>query len=99
MKKNPSGRHVTEGNVLDDLGLDPQSSHELKIKYDLHRQIIALIEKKGYSPRELEQILDQTQPRISELMRGKLGTLSLSKLIYYAHCLGSAPRIILESAA
>jgi predicted XRE-type DNA-binding protein len=91
--------HVTHGNVLDDLGLNPQSAQELNIKYDLHKQIIALIEKRGYSPRELEKILDVPQPRVSELMRGKLSTLSFSKLLYYATCLGAHPKIVLSYAA
>lgn len=95
----PSGGHVTTGNVLDDLGLNPQSAQELNIKYDLHRQIIALIERRGYSRRDLEKILDVPQPRVSELMRGKLSTLSFSKLIYYANRLGAHTKILLTDAA
>jgi predicted XRE-type DNA-binding protein len=95
----PNEGHDTEGNVLDDLGIDPQSAYELKLKSNLHCQIIALIEKRGYTPRQLEGILNQPQPRISELLRGKLGTLGISKLMYYARCLGAEPRIILDSAA
>jgi predicted XRE-type DNA-binding protein len=95
----PSGGRVTTGNILDDLGLDPQSAHELKIKYELHALIVALIERRGYTRRELEKILDVPQPRVSELMRGKLSTLSFSKLIYYAKKLGKKPKIILKDAA
>jgi predicted XRE-type DNA-binding protein len=95
----PSGEHVTAGNVLDDLGLDPQSAHELKIKYELHKQIIELIERRGYSRRNLETILDVPQPRVSELMRGKLSTLSFSKLLYYARQLGAQASIVLSEAA
>jgi predicted XRE-type DNA-binding protein len=95
----PSGARVTTGNVLDDLGLDPQSAHELKIKYELHAQIIALIQRRGYTRRELEKMLDVPQPRVSELMRGKLSTLSFSKLLYYARQLGTKPTIILKNAA
>ncbi len=95
----PRGGHVTTGNVLDDLGLDPQSAHELKIKYELHKQIVALIGRRGYTRRELEKKLDVPQPRVSELMRGKLSTLSFSKLLYYAKQLGTKPTIILKDAA
>jgi predicted XRE-type DNA-binding protein len=37
----------------------------------------------------LEKLLDVPQPRISELVRGKLSLLSVSKLLYYAHLLGA----------
>jgi predicted XRE-type DNA-binding protein len=98
-EKMTNGGHVTTSNVLDDLGLDPQSALELKIKYEIHSQLVALIERRGYTQRDLEKALDVPQPRVSELMRGKLGTLSVSKLLYYAKRLGTEPTFILKEAA
>jgi len=85
--------------VFDDLGLNPQSALEMKIKYKLHAQVIALIERRGYTPRQLEKVLDVPQPRVSELMRGKLTTLSFSRLLYYAKQLGADAEIVLRDAA
>jgi len=83
-KRNEETPHVSQGNVLDDLGFDTETNLELKIKSDLHLGILRLIRKRRYTPRELEQILDVQQSRVSELMRGKLSVMSLSKLAKYA---------------
>ena len=87
------------GNVLDHLGLDPQDVLELNLKAQLHQHILRLIEKKQLRARELEKILDVPQPRISELMRGKLSLLSVSKLLYYADRLGAYASIKLHTKA
>jgi predicted XRE-type DNA-binding protein len=94
----PNGKHegvghVSEGNVLDDLGFDPQATLELKLKSDIHRGILALIRRQRYTRRELERILDVPQPRVSELMRGKLSTLSVGKLAHYVRLLGGDTRV------
>jgi predicted XRE-type DNA-binding protein len=71
------------------LNLNAQDRLELKLKADLHQDILKLIKKKKNTPRQLEKLLDVPQPRISELLRGKLSLLSVSKLLYYAHLLGA----------
>ena len=81
--------HVTRGNVLDELDLDEQELLELKLKADLHQDILKIIKKKNFTPRQLEKLFDIPQPRVSELLRGKLSLLSVSKLLYYAHLLGA----------
>lgn len=81
--------HRTKGNVLDELNLDPQELVELKFKAELRQQVLKLIKRKKLSPRNLEKILDVPQPRVSELMRGKLSILSVSKLLFYVDLLGA----------
>ena len=81
--------HRTQGSVLNELNMSEQSRLELKLKADLHQKIIRLIEKKKLTPRQLEKLFDTPQPRVSELLRGKLSLLSVSKLLFYAHLLGA----------
>lgn len=88
-KKERLLSHRTKGSVLDQLNLNAQDRLELKLKADLHQDILKLIKKKKINPRQLEKLLDVPQPRISELLRGKLSLLSVSKLLYYAHLLGA----------
>ena len=97
-KKDILRIHRTKGSVLNQLNLDPQERLELKLKADLHQDILKLIKKKKLTPRQLEKVLDVPQPRVSELVRGKLSLLSVSKLLYYAHLLGAHPYIKLRTS-
>jgi predicted XRE-type DNA-binding protein len=90
------GRHVTTGNVLDDLGLAPETALELKLKAELHLGILRLIRKHKYSPRELEACLGIQQPRVSELMCGKLNMLGIKKLLEYADKLGAYAKVTVK---
>gem|GEM_PF-750806 len=88
----------TRGSVLDELNIDEQDRLELKLKADLHQDILVLIKKKRCTPRQLEKILDVPQPRVSELLRGKLSLLSISKLLFYAHLLGAHAQVRLKKS-
>src|SRR6476646_10973605 len=88
--------HVTKGNVLDELDLDEQELLELKLKADLHQDILKLIKKKKFTPRQLEKLFDIPQPRVSELLRGKLSLISVSRLLYYANLLGARADVRLK---
>jgi len=90
--------HLTKGSVLDELNMSEQERLELKLKADLHQDILKLIRKKRFTPRQLEKLFDTPQPRVSELLRGKLSLLSISKLLYYAHLLGARADVKLKSS-
>ena len=88
--------HVSKGNVLDDLGLSPELTIAVKMKSDLFNKIISIIEKRKYTSRQLEKLFDKPQPRISELLNGKLSKLSIEKLLEYLKCLGGEVSIIVK---
>lgn len=87
------------GSVLDELGLDRQAALELKLKASLHQKILQLVARRRIRPRDLERILEIEQPRVSELMRGKLSTLSVARLLLYADMLGAEAEVKLKSRA
>jgi len=78
--------HMTRGNVLDDLGFSPEQATVLKFKADLYRAILKRARK--YSQKQLQVILSEPQPRVSELLNGKIANKSVDKLLYYAGRLG-----------
>ena len=78
--------HVTRGNVLDDLGFSPEQATILKFKAGLYQAILKHTRK--YSPKQLQAILGEPQPRVSELLSGKIANKSVDKLLYYAGRLG-----------
>src|ERR1700740_477139 len=79
-------RHVTRGNVLDDLGFSPENATALKFKAQLYQAILKYSQR--YSQKELQVILGEPQPRVSELLNGKIANKSVDKLLYYAGRLG-----------
>jgi predicted XRE-type DNA-binding protein len=90
--KSPANksRHVTRGNVLDDLGFSPEQATALKFKAQLYQAILK--SSKKYSQKELQAILGEPQPRVSELLNGKIANKSIDKLLYYAGRLGIETR-------
>ena len=78
--------HVTYGNVLDDLGFSPEHATALKFKAELYQAILKVAKK--YSQKELQIILSEPQPRVSELLNGKIANKSVDKLLHYAGRLG-----------
>jgi len=77
---------VTCGNVLDDLGFSPEQATALKFKAELYQAILNVAKK--YSQKELQIILGEPQPRVSELLNGKIANKSVDKLLHYAGRLG-----------
>jgi predicted XRE-type DNA-binding protein len=72
--------------LFEDLGFSPQKAATLRLKTDLHTQIVKAASR--YSQNELQTILQTSQPRISDLLRGKMSKFSLDMLVCYAEQLG-----------
>ena len=94
VKQKETKPHITVGSVFDDLGFGPQEALALKMKADLYRSVLGIIKKQGYSQRDLQRLLDQPQPRISELLNGKISKMSIEKLLGYLGLLGGSARIV-----
>ncbi len=91
--------YVSKGNVLDDLGFSAEEAAAIKLKASLHAEIVRVVEKRKLKARELEKILDQPQPRISELLNGKISKVSAEKLAGYLSRLGVEIKISARKAA
>lgn len=62
----------------------------LKFKAQLYAAIMREAQK--YTPKQLERILGEYQPRISELLNGKIANKSVDKLLSHAGRLGIEPK-------
>lgn len=71
----------SSGNVFLDLAFSPAESENLAIRSDLMTQLILLIRKKKWTQATAAKTLGTTQPRVSDLMRGKLEKFSTDMLI------------------
>lgn len=76
--------HITKGDVLDDLGLSRSEASALKVKATLLDAILHEVESRGYTQNQLVEILDEYQPSVSNLVRGKIAKVSLEKLLAYS---------------
>ena len=72
--------------LFEDLGFSPQEAAALKLKADLNTKIVKAAA--GYTQQELQSKLGTSQPRVSDLLRGKMAKFSLETLVVYAELLG-----------
>ncbi|HSK80336.1 MAG TPA: helix-turn-helix transcriptional regulator [Thermoanaerobaculia bacterium] len=68
-------------NLFRDLGFGEEEAENLKIRADLMIELTSLIEAQGLTQEAAAKLLGVTQPRISDLMRGKIDRFSVDSLI------------------
>jgi predicted XRE-type DNA-binding protein len=83
-------------NVFRDLGFDVEESEHLKIRADLLIQVQKRIAAGGYRQADAAKILSITQPRVSDLLRGRIDLFSSDTLIDMLARLGVSVRLVLK---
>jgi predicted XRE-type DNA-binding protein len=74
-------KRVSTSNVFRDMGLDAEEAANLKLRAMLMIEIEKYIQEKHLTQKRAAERLGVTQPRISDLMRGKIGLFSVDTLI------------------
>ncbi|MEO6195481.1 MAG: helix-turn-helix transcriptional regulator [Thermoanaerobaculia bacterium] len=69
------------GNVFKDLGFSDDEAENLKIRADLMIELTKLIEAQALTQSAAAELLGVTQPRVSDLVRGKIDRFSVDTLI------------------
>jgi predicted XRE-type DNA-binding protein len=69
------------GNVFADLGFSPAESRNLFIRAQMMTALRDFIEKEGLTQAAAAKRLKVSQPRISDLARGKISRFSLDTLV------------------
>ena len=80
--------HIVTGNIFDHLGFSPSEASALKIKAEILSAVVENIRQKGYTQKQLTALLDEYQPAISNLLQGRIGQVSIERLLRYADRLG-----------
>src|ERR1700722_11334246 len=91
-----SAYHESSGNVFADLGVE--NPEEALAKSELARQIAKIIKKKKLTQKQAAEILRIDQPKISALIRGRLRSFSLERLIRFLNELGQDVSIMIRPA-
>src|ERR1700722_15472633 len=68
------------GNVFRDIGLGPKEAESLRLRAQLMVEVTRLIRARKLTQRAAAKLLGVTQPRISDLIRGKIDLFSLDTL-------------------
>ena len=71
----------SSGNVFRDLGFPAEEAEHLRLRSLLMTELRKLIERRGLTQKEAAQLFGVTQPRISDLVRGKIELFSLDTLV------------------
>ena len=76
----------------------PEEAANLWVRSELMDQLTALVEKNGWTQVEAARRCGVTQPRISDLLRGRISRFSLDALVNIATALGWRVHVELEIA-
>jgi predicted XRE-type DNA-binding protein len=95
-KKTGTKVTVSTGNVFRDLGFSPEESEHLLVRADLLIQVQKAIASKALKQAEAAKVLRVTQPRVSDLLRGRIDLFSTDALIDMLARLGMAVRLVVR---
>jgi predicted XRE-type DNA-binding protein len=71
----------SSGNVFRDLGFGPEEARHLRLRSDLMIAVCAEIERRKLTQSDAAELFGVSQPRISDLVRGKLHLFSAESLV------------------
>lgn len=91
-------RRQTE-DIFEQLGFDRNQAANLALRAEMMDTLIAEIEKKGLTQVQAAKALGVSQPRISDLMGGKMHLFSIDTLITFLSALGLRVEMKVRRAA
>lgn len=91
-------RTETFDHVWDAIADTPEQAANLRARAELMRQIAAIVKASGWKQADAATHCGVTQPRINDLLRGRVSRFSLDALVNIATALGRRVRVELEVA-
>lgn len=86
------------GSVWDALAGTPQQAANLRARAELMHKIADIVKKAHWTQAEAARRCGVSQPRINDLLRGRVSRFSLDALFNIAAALGLRVRVKLEAA-
>jgi len=78
------------------VGFSPQEAEHLQVRSDLMIQLEREIKRRGLKQNEAAKLLAVSQPRVSDLLRGRIDLFSTDMLIDMLARLGVRVRIVMS---
>ncbi len=88
----------TFASVWDAIADTPAEAANLKLRSELMHQIAAVVTEQGWTQRDAAARCGVTQPRMNDLLRGRISRFSLDALVNIATALGLRVQVRLEAA-
>ncbi len=85
-------------SVWDAIADTPEQAANLRARSELMQKIAAIIQQEGWTQVEAARRCGVTQPRINDLLRGRVSRFSLDALVNICTALGRRVRLDLEAA-
>ncbi len=87
------------GNVFSDLGFTPAEAENLRIRSAMMRALVTYIRENGFTQASAAKLLGVSQPRVSDLMRGKIHLFSIDNLVILLAAAGLRVDVRVKRAA
>ena len=88
----------SSGNVFEDLGFAPEEAEHLRIRSALMATIRKVMEDRGLTQARAAALLGVSQPRVSDLVRGKIDLFSIDALVEMLARAGVRVELVVQSA-
>ena len=85
-------------SVWDAISDTPEQSANLRMRAERMQQIAAIVKESGWKQAEAAARCGVTQPRMNDLLRGRVSRFSLDALVNIATAIGRRVHIELEAA-
>ena len=85
------------GNVFKDVGFPDDEAEHLRVRADLLIQIQQALKARRLKQAEAARLLGVTQPRVSDLVRGRIDRFSVDSLIDMLARLGVRVKVVVTS--
>ena len=95
MKKKTVNRY---DSVWDALADTPEQAANLRARSELMQKIAAIVKENGWTQVEAARRCGVTQPRMNDLLRGRVSRFSLDALVNLATAIGRKVHFELEAA-
>jgi len=97
--KRSTLRNQTYASVWDAIADSPEQAASLKARAELMRKIADIIRRNGWTQAAAARRCSVTQPRMNDLLRGRISRFSLDALVNLATALGHSVHLRLKAAS
>ncbi len=89
----------SSGNVFRDIGFGAEEAENLRLRSELMIQIRKLIERRDLTQAAAAKVFGVTQPRVSDLVRGRIDLFSIDALVNMLARAGVNVRLVLKRSS